>query len=58
MVMGGDSRFKGCVFESQHHILDRHFSQLFVVRIAMFVGKDENKRKRGRRLPIFKKVTS
>ena len=25
MVMGRDSRFKGCEFESQHHILDGHF---------------------------------
>ena len=26
MVIGRDSRSEGCVFESQHHILDGHFS--------------------------------
>ena len=31
------------------------FSHLFVVRIIKFVWKDENKRKRGRGWPIFKK---
>ena len=28
VVMGGDSWPKGCGFESQHHILDGHFSPL------------------------------
>ena len=32
MVMGGDSRFKGRGFESHHHILDGHFSHIFVVK--------------------------
>ena len=32
------------------------FSQIFVVRIVMFVLKDENKLKRGRGWPIFKKL--
>ena len=39
VVMGGDSRYKGCGFELQHHILDGHFSHLFVVKIVMFVLK-------------------
>ena len=50
-----DSRSKGRGFKSQHCILDRHFSHLFVVRIIMFVWKDENKLKRGQGWPIFKK---
>ena len=32
-----------------------YFSHIFVVRIVMFVRKDENKRKRGRGWPIFLK---
>ena len=42
MVMGGDSCSEGCGFESQHHILDGH-----IFLIILFVGKDENKFKRG-----------
>ena len=34
VVMGEDSRAKGCGFESQHHILDGHFSHIFVVKIC------------------------
>ena len=34
MVMGGDSRSEGCGFESWHHILDGHFSHIFVVKIC------------------------
>ena len=37
VVMGGDSCSKGRGFESQHRILDGHFSHLFVVKIVMFV---------------------
>ena len=51
--MGGDSCSKGREFESWHHILDGHFSHLFVVKIVMCVWKDENKWKRGRGWPIF-----
>ena len=29
VVVGGDSCSQGCEFESQHHILDGHFSHLF-----------------------------
>ena len=35
MVMGGDSCSEGHGFESQHRILDGHFSHLFVVKIVM-----------------------
>ena len=56
MVRGGDSGSKGHGFESQHPILDGHFSNLFVVKIVVFVLKDENKLKRGWVRPIFKKV--
>ena len=52
--MVGDSCSEGCGFEFQYHILDGHFSHLFVVKIAMFVWKDENKRKRGRYGPLLK----
>ena len=37
MVTGGDSRSEGHGFESQHHILDGHFSHIFVVKIVMCV---------------------
>ena len=43
VVMGGDSSPEGRGFESQHHILDGHFSHILVVKIVMFVWKDENK---------------
>ena len=39
VVMGGDSRSKGCGFESRHRILDGHFSHIFVVKIVLFVWK-------------------
>ena len=32
VVMGGDSCSEGHGFESQHYILDGHFSHLFVVK--------------------------
>ena len=47
VVIGGDSCFEGRGFESQHQIVDGHFSHLFVVKTVMFVLKDENKRNRG-----------
>ena len=37
MVMGGDSCAEGCGFKSQYRILYGHFSNIFVVKIAMFV---------------------
>ena len=56
MVMGGDSRSKGCGFESRHCILEGHFSHIFVVKICnVCLKKTKNKRKRGRGWPIFLK---
>ena len=51
VVMGGGLRSEGGEFKSLHHVLDGHFSLLFVVRILMFVWKDESKQKRGRGWP-------
>ena len=56
MVMGGDSCSEGYGFKSQHSILDRIFSNLFVVKIVMFdwgMGV-KKKRKRGRGGPLKK----
>ena len=53
VVMGGDSCSKDCEFESWHPIYWMDiFSHLFVVKIVMYVWKDENKWKRGRGWPI------
>ena len=35
MVMGGDSKPEDREFESQHSILDGHFSRVFVVNFVM-----------------------
>ena len=56
VVLGEDSCSKGHELESQHHILDGHFSHLFVVKIVMCVWKDENKLKRRPGLALFKKT--
>ena len=37
--MGGDSCSKGNEFESQHRILDGHFSHLLVLEIVMLFEK-------------------
>ena len=57
VVMGGDSWSKGHGSNpgAVYWMDILHFSHLFVVKIVMFVWKDENKRKRGRGSP-FKKV--
>ena len=47
-VMGRDLCPEGHGFKSPQRILDGHFSRKFVEKIVMFVGKCENKRKRGR----------
>ena len=52
MVMGGDPWSEGRGIKSHHHIW-MDISHLFLVKIVMFVRKDENKRKRGRGWPIF-----
>ena len=43
MVMGGDSCPEGRGCESQHHILDGHFSHVFVVKIVCFEKMKINK---------------
>ena len=55
VVKGGDSLSEGCEFKSQRQILDGHFSHLFVVRIVMFVWKDENTQKEAGVGPFLKK---
>ena len=37
VVMRGDSCYEGHEFESQHCILDGHFSHIFVVKIVLLV---------------------
>ena len=59
MVIGGNSCPEGRGFESLHQILDGHFSHTFVVKIDMFVWKDENKmKKRSEVAHFFKKYIS
>ena len=41
VVMGRDSHSKGRGFDSRCHILDGHFSHLFVLKIVKFVRKDQ-----------------
>ena len=45
VVMGGDSVSKGRRFRSKHHILDGHFSYLFVVKIACLFEKTKINKK-------------
>ena len=56
-ITGGGSCYSAHEFESQHRILDGRFSRLFVIRIAMFVRKDENKQKEPEDGPFLKKMT-
>ena len=37
VVMGRDLQVEGCGFESQHRLLDGHFTHQFVVKTVMFV---------------------
>ena len=57
--MEGDSCSKGRGFESQHRILDGHFSHLFVVKIVMFEKMKINEKEVGKKdivpLPSKKK---
>ena len=55
VVMRGGSCSEGHGFESQHHILDGHFSRLFVVKFVLFVWNDKNKRKEAGRVHFFLK---
>ena len=45
VVMGEDSVSKGRGFKSKHHILDGHFSYLFVVKIACLFEKTKINKK-------------
>ena len=42
-------------FESQYNILDGHFLHWFVVKIVLFVWKDDNKQKEADVGPLLKK---
>ena len=53
VVMAKDSCYKCHGFESQHRILDGHFSYLFVLKIVIFAWENENKRKSWPGWPIF-----
>ena len=58
MVTGGDFHSRDGDFESQHQILDGHFSHYIVVKNVIHVSKRpkiKTKRKRSRKWPIFKK---
>ena len=55
MVKGGDSHSIGRGFNSQHWILDDHFSHYIGVKGNVCLKETENKRKRGRKWPILKK---
>ena len=54
MVMGGDLRSRGRGFESQHRILDGHFSHLLYKLYCLFV-ESENNEKEARYGPFLKK---
>ena len=54
VVMGGDSCSEGCGFESQHHILNGHFSHLFVVKIVILFEKTKINEKVAGDGPFFK----
>ena len=41
MATGGDSLTRSYGFESQHRILDGHFSHIIVLKIIMFISKDQ-----------------
>ena len=56
MVMGGDSCSEGRGFESQHNILDGHFSHTFAVKIVMF-EKTKINEKDAEDGPFFKKIS-
>ena len=53
MAMGGESFSKGRGFKSWHHILDGHFSHVFVVKIVMFFEKTEKNKKEAGVGPFF-----
>ena len=56
VVMGRDSHFEGCGFESQHHILDGHFfTYICCKNCIVSLKRPKLNKKRGRGWPIFKK---
>ena len=56
MVMGGDSHSKGRGFESRHHILDGHFSHIFVVQICNVCSKRPKINEKEARVGPFLKI--
>ena len=54
VAMGKDSCFEGHGFESQHQILDEHFSHIFVVKLQCLFEKTKINAKETRVGP-FKK---
>ena len=57
VVMRGDSRLRRFGLESQHQILDGHFSQYIVIKTCkncnVCLRNTKNQRKRGQEWPIF-----
>ena len=70
VVMGRDSCSEGRGFESRHHILDGHFSHLFVVKIVLLVrernskqmkkrpGKAHSLKQRAKKIPEWAKCSA
>ena len=52
---GGDSRLRGCGFESKHWKLNGHFSHYIVVKNVNFVHKRSKKNKKEARFLFFRK---
>ena len=58
VVMGGESCSEGRGFKSRYHILDGHFSHIFVVKICNFcLKRPKINKKRPGLAHFFKKVT-
>ena len=55
VVMGGDSRSKGCGFKSRYLILERHFSHIFVIKICNYFQKRPKINEKRLGWPIFLK---
>ena len=53
VVMGGDSRYEGCGFESEHRMLEGHFFTFICCKNCNVFWKDENKRKEAGDGPFF-----
>ena len=57
MVMVGDSCSESYGFKYRHHLLNGHFSHIFVVKIAMFEKTKVNKKRPGMARFIKKRKT-